>query len=68
MKFTTAIVSLALAAGALASPVALPVEERAVEERATSASSAFTPTPVLLCLLPFQATNIVNAFIYLLEK
>jgi hypothetical protein len=66
MKFTSAIVSLALAAGALASPVA-PVEERDIELRATSAS-AFKPTPVLLCLLPQQATAIVNAFQYLLAN
>ena len=63
MKFTSAVVSLALAAGALAAPLT----QAEIEERSTS-SSAFTPTPVLLCLLPFQAKNIVNAFNYLLAK
>lgn len=50
MKFSTAFASLALAAGALAAPLTA----AEIEERATT-SSAFTPTPVFGCLLPFQA-------------
>jgi hypothetical protein len=30
--------------------------------------SAFTPTPIHDCLKPWQATNIVNAFLYLLAN
>ena len=71
MKFTSTLVSLALAAGAIASPMARgewPVGEHDVEERATSTKSAFTPTPIIGCILPFQATAIVNAFNYLLAN
>ena len=71
MKFSTTITALALAAGVIASPVArgeFPTEERDLEVRATSTKSAFKATPVVGCLLPFQATAIVNAFNYLLAN
>lgn len=63
MKFTSAIVSLALATSALAAPLtAAEIEER------SSTRSAFTPTPIFGCILPFQAKAIVNAFNYLLAN
>ncbi|KAK5171751.1 uncharacterized protein LTR77_003387 [Saxophila tyrrhenica] len=73
MKFTSSFLSLGLTAVAFASPVAVP-EEHALEERTfkfgrpTSASSAFKATPIIGCILPFQATAIVNGFNYLLAN
>jgi hypothetical protein len=72
MKFFSTLVSLAIATGALASPVlergAWP-EKRELETRTTSSTaSAFTATPIIFCMLPKQATNIVNAFNYLLAN
>ena len=66
MKFFSAFLPLAIATGALAMPV---VERDGVTNITPRASktSAFTPTPVQ-CLLPFQATAIVNAFSYLLAN
>jgi hypothetical protein len=34
----------------------------------STTDSAFTPTPIHNCLQPWQATNIVNAFLYLLAN
>jgi hypothetical protein len=34
----------------------------------STTGSAFTPTPIHDCLKPWQATNIVNAFLYLLAN
>ena len=70
MKFTSAIASLALAATSFAAPLEA-VQERDnadIELRAPSTSSAFTATPIIGCILPFQATAIVNAFNYLLAN
>lgn len=63
MKFTSAVLSLALASSALAAPLS----QAEIEERSTS-QSAFNPTPIFGCILPFQAQNIVNAFNYLLAN
>jgi len=66
MKLFSAFLPLAIATGALAMSV---VERDGVTDIMPRASttSEFTPTPVL-CLLPFQATAIVNAFSYLLAN
>jgi hypothetical protein len=74
MRFST-LLPLAIATGALAVPVlergtwAAPSEEaRDLMARSSSNASAFTATPIHGCLLPWQATNIVNAFLYLLAN
>lgn len=63
MRFFAALLPLAIATGALAGPVVKPLATRT-----TSTSSSFTATPIFGCLLPTQATSIVNAFLYLLEN
>lgn len=71
MKLSSTFAALSLAAGSLATPLLRgewPAEKRDLEVRGTSTKSQFTPTPVIGCLLPFQATNIVNAFNYLLAN
>lgn len=65
MKFFSTLVSLAIATGALASPV---VERGLLATRASSTASAFTATPIVFCLTSSQATKIVNAFNYLLAN
>jgi len=75
MRFFSTLLPLAIATGALAVPVlergtwAAPSEEaRNLMARSSSNASAFTATPIHGCLLPWQATNIVNAFLYLLAN
>jgi hypothetical protein len=72
MKFFATLASLAIATGALASPVLERgqwPDKAALATRTTSANaSEFTPTPIIVCLLPAQATKIVNAFNYLLAN
>src|ERR1700733_13601594 len=72
MKFFSTLATLALATSALASPVlerGTWPEKRTLETRTNSSTkSAFTATPIVFCLLPKQATTIVNAFNYLLAN
>ncbi len=73
MKFTSTLISLAFAASAIASPMAMEadVEERGLTRsilNPTKASTHFKATPIIGCILPFQATAIVNAFNYLLAN
>lgn len=72
MRFLATFTSVALATGTLAVPTLLrngqPAEETSLEVRGTSAKSQFYPTPVIGCMLPPQATKIVNAFNYLLAN
>jgi len=73
MKFTSTLVSLAFAASAIAGPMAMEadVEERGLLSSLLSpskASSHFKATPIIGCILPFQATAIVTAFNYLLAN
>lgn len=71
MKVSTAFAAVTLAAGSMATPMLRgnwPAEDSNIEARGTSTKSMFTATPVIGCLLPFQATKIVNAFNYLLAN
>jgi hypothetical protein len=79
MRFFSTLLPLVLATGALATPVlqrgtwpALTNEARDLVardgRRNSTTRSAFTPTPIHGCLAPWQATNIVNAFLYLLAN
>lgn len=72
MKFFNTLTALSLGASALATPLlrgSWPTEEkRDLEVRASSTKSQFTATPVIGCLLPWQANNIINAFNYLLAN
>jgi hypothetical protein len=72
MRFFSTLLPLAIATGALAvprGPLSAPSEEtRDLAERSSSTASAFTPTPIFGCMFPWQATNIVNAFLYLLAN
>lgn len=69
----TSFVTLAIATLAVAAPRGARLERdvAGMEDfvpRATSTQSQYTATPVIGCLLPFQATAIVNAFNYLLAN
>jgi hypothetical protein len=75
MRFFSTLLPLVLATGALATPVlrrgtwSAPTDEvRGLVARGPTNHSAFTPTPIRGCLLPWQATNIVNTFLYLLAN
>ncbi len=74
MRFFSTLLSVALATGALATPV---FQRDTLDKRAEevtdlaardSTTSAFTPTPIIGCLTPSQVTKIVNAFVYLLAN
>jgi hypothetical protein len=77
MRFFSTLIPLALATGALAMPGlqrgtwSAPTDEvrdLVARDGGSSTGSAFTPTPIDGCLMPWQATNIVNAFLYLLAN
>ena len=72
MRFFATLLPLAIATGALAGPVVkrgeLQPPHGPVATRTTSACPSFTATPIIGCLLPPQATSIVNAFLYLLAN
>jgi len=72
MKFFATLATLALATTALASPVvergSWPEKKALATRTNSSTKSEFTATPIVFCLLPAQATNIVNAFNYLLAN
>jgi hypothetical protein len=75
MRFFSTLLPVVLATGALATPVlqrgtwSAPTDEvRGLVARGSANHSAFTPTPIFGCLLPWQATNIVNTFLYLLAN
>jgi hypothetical protein len=74
MRFFSTVLSVALATGALATPVFQrgTWDKRADEVTDLAArhdtDSAFTPTPIIDCLRPKQVTKIVNAFVYLLAN
>jgi hypothetical protein len=72
MKFFATLATLALATTALASPVlergSWPEKKTLATRTNSSTKSEFTATPIVFCLLPAQATNIVNAFNYLLAN
>lgn len=82
MRFFSTLLPLALVASAVATPLLqrsssdAPTEEvrdlitrgGGDDDDSSTSGSAFTPTPIEGCLLPWQATNIVNAFLYLLAN
>jgi hypothetical protein len=69
MKFFSTLATLAIATGALATPVFQRSTEKGVLATRTSATaSEFTATPIIFCLSSSQATKIVNAFNYLLAN
>jgi hypothetical protein len=74
MRFFSTLLPLAVATGALATPVLQRGNWNAPAEAArdlaarSSTTSAFQPTPIFGCLQSWQATNIVNAFLYLLAN
>jgi hypothetical protein len=69
MKFFSTLATLAIATGALATPLFQRSTEKGVLATRTSATaSEFTPTPVFGCMTSAQATKIVNAFNYLLAN
>lgn len=82
MRFFSTLLPLVLATGALATPVLqrgtwpaptnevgdLVARDKDKDKDNSTTHSAFTPTPINGCLQPWQATNIVNAFVYLLEN
>lgn len=74
MRFFSTLLAVAAATGAIASPLlerdASTAESRGLVARDddSTAGSAFTPSEIGDCLQPSQATNIVNAFLYLLAN
>jgi len=74
MQLLSFLLPLAAAMGALAGPISQRGQwsEKDLETRGkssqSSAQSAFFPTPIIGCMLPFQAQAIVTAFNYLLAN